>query len=396
MRFESCYPEDNHVSRIREIFERQGSTGLVENGDRTTSFDHIFFQIAVQMTDHVVFTNKNGVVLYANNAAEDITGYTLHEMFGQTPRLWGGLMPSEYYEEIIWDSMQKGIPLERVLLNRRKDGHTYVALSSLSSISEDGVIVGYVATEKDITALRDIDREKSEFVSLASHQLRTPLTTVSWYIEMIIRGDVGSVIPEQKKYLEEIYHGNQRMVELVNTLLDVSRLELGTLTVELKPTNVVALAKSVLDEQKPNIEKKRLIVIENTSKDVPAFLADPRLLRMVFQNFLANAVEYTPPGGRIELTVSYDAKMVSIKVSDTGYGIPKNQQDKIFTKLFRADNVRAKDTDGTGLGLYIVKSIVENSGGKIWFESEENKGTTFYVSLPLNSATKKKGVRALR
>ncbi len=122
--------------------------------------------------------------------------------------------------------------------------------------------------------------------------------------------------------------------------------------------------------------------------------ADPKLLRMVVQNILSNAVKYTPEGGKIELSISLaDKKNILLKISDTGYGIPKNQQDRIFTKLFRADNVRDKDTDGTGLGLYIVKSIVENSGGKIWFKSsgeEENSGTTFYVELPLDGVKKSK------
>ncbi len=120
--------------------------------------------------------------------------------------------------------------------------------------------------------------------------------------------------------------------------------------------------------------------------------ADPKLLRMVMQNILSNAVKYTPSGGKIKLTISVsDDKNIKIKISDTGYGIPKNQHSKIFTKLFRADNVRDKDTNGTGLGLYIVKSIVENSGGKIWFESpKENHGTTFYVTMPIKGLIKKK------
>jgi two-component system sensor histidine kinase VicK len=119
--------------------------------------------------------------------------------------------------------------------------------------------------------------------------------------------------------------------------------------------------------------------------------ADPKLLRMVMQNILSNAVKYTPEGGKIDFSITFaDGKNILVKISDTGYGIPRNQQDKIFTKLFRADNVRDKDTDGTGLGLYIVKSIVDNSGGKIWFTSseEKNKGSTFYVTLPLNRTEK--------
>jgi signal transduction histidine kinase len=190
------------------------------------------------------------------------------------------------------------------------------------------------------------------------------------------------------------------MVELVNTLLNVSRLELGTFKVEPKQTDVIALAQDTIKEQKLEIEQKKLVVTDNFGKDVPTLLTDPKLLYMVFQNLLSNAVDYTPDGGKIEFVISFDSnkKTIMIKMSDTGYGIPKNQQDQIFKKLFRADNIREKKTNGTGLGLYIVKSIVENSGGKIWFESPgkaalggespENPGTTFYVTLPLDGMKK--------
>ncbi len=215
---------------------------------------------------------------------------------------------------------------------------------------------------------------------------------------MILSGDVGAVVPEQRKYLEEVYQGNQRMVELVNTLLDVSRIELGTFFAEPKMTDTILLAQSVIDEQRSMIEKKSLSIVAKFSKNVPMFSIDPKLLRMIFQNLLSNAVKYTPPKGKIEFAITSDAKKsLNIKISDTGYGIPKNQQSKIFSKLFRADNIRDKDTTGTGLGLYIVKSIVETSGGKIWFESPgekftENSGTTFYVTLPL----KKKGKQIIK
>ncbi|MCX6718937.1 MAG: HAMP domain-containing sensor histidine kinase [Candidatus Taylorbacteria bacterium] len=260
----------------------------------------------------------------------------------------------------------------------------------MSPIILDNKIIGAVEVFRNITKEKEIDKAKTEFVSLASHQLRTPLTTVSWYAEMILKGDVGKVVPEQKKYLEEIYHGNQRMIELVNTLLDVSRLELGTFKIESKPTDIVSLALDVLFEQKPRIEEKRLVITEDFSKYIPMYHTDPKLLRMVFQNLLANAVEHTPLGGKIEFSITtspdslLDKKGVVIKISDTGYGIPKGQHNQIFTKLFRADNVKDKDTDGTGLGLYIVKSIVENFGGKIQFDSEGNKGSTFYVMLPMD------------
>jgi two-component system sensor histidine kinase VicK len=265
----------------------------------------------------------------------------------------------------------------------RKNKTKFPIAITATPIKLKGKTLGLIEILRDVTVEREIDKAKSEFVSLASHQLRTPLTTVSWYTEMILNGDVGVVTPSQKKYLEEIYQGNQRMIELVNTLLDVSRIELGTFKIDPKSTDIIALAESVLFEQKQKIETKKLILVKKFDKKITLFQTDPKLLRMVFQNILNNAIEYTGEGGKIEFSISFDdKKALFIKISDTGYGIPKNQQNQIFTKLFRADNVRDKGINGTGLGLYIVKSVVESSGGKIWFSSEENKGTTFYIIIP--------------
>jgi signal transduction histidine kinase len=180
------------------------------------------------------------------------------------------------------------------------------------------------------------------------------------------------------------------MVELVNTLLDVSRIELGTLIIESKPTNIIDLIESVLDEQKLQITEKKIILTSSFSKKIPLIKTDPKLLRMVIQNIVSNAVKYTFDGGKIDISVvTIDDSDVLMKVRDTGYGIPEDQQSKIFTKLFRADNVIGKDTEGTGLGLYIAKSIVEQAGGKLWFDSTENKGSIFYVTLPLYKIKKK-------
>ena len=179
------------------------------------------------------------------------------------------------------------------------------------------------------------------------------------------------------------------MVELVNALLDVSSLELGTFVIEPMSTDICKLARNVIHEQKPQIEARKIQFRFSCYKEKSMMRADPKLLRMVMQNLLSNSVKYTPIGGKVALSITLaDKKHIQIEVSDTGYGIPRKQHGKIFTKLFRADNVREKDTDGTGLGLYIVKSVVEQSGGKIWFESpHENRGTSFYVTLPIRGVT---------
>jgi len=212
---------------------------------------------------------------------------------------------------------------------------------------------------------------------------------------MLMTGDAGKLSNNQRKYLEEIYNGNQRMVDLVNALLNVSRIELGTFSIEPEKVKLVDICNSVLEELKQKIGDKKLKVNRKYDKNIPIMRLDSKLVRIIFQNFISNAVKYTPEKGKINISIEKKEKNILIKISDTGYGIPKEQQSKIFSKLFRADNVREKETDGTGLGLYIVKSVVEQSGGETWFKSVEDKGTTFYATIPLKGMDKKEGTKGL-
>ncbi len=255
-----------------------------------------------------------------------------------------------------------------------------------------------VGVNFDITEEKEVDRAKSEFVSLASHQLRTPLTTINWYTEMLLNEDGGKISEEQRSYLEEIHVSNRHMVELVSSLLNVSRIELGSLMVNPININLLNLIEEIVKFHKVIISSKKIKFSYKVSKKVPVeFLADKKLLGIVFQNILSNSINYTPDRGSISLSLNLDKseKNIIFKVSDSGYGIPKSQQSKIFTKLFRADNAQKIDTNGTGLGLYIVKSIIDKSGGKVWFESIEGKGTTFYISLPIEGMKKIEGTKSL-
>jgi two-component system sensor histidine kinase VicK len=279
---------------------------------------------------------------------------------------------------------------------KSRDGKSFPIAMIVTPYFENTVILGAIILFHDITQEKEINRSKDEFVSLASHQLRTPLSSINWYTEMLIAGDAGPLNDEQRKFLEEIYDGNQRMVALVNELLNVSRLELGSFEIDPEPTDIIALARSVMDEQKPQIDARSLSLTTSFEKNAAIMNADPQILRMVMQNLLSNAVKYTPERGKISFNILRDKDGgTKIDVIDTGYGIPKKQHDKIFNKLFRADNIKQKHTEGTGLGLYIVKSVVEHGGGKVWFESEENKGAAFHVMFPANGMRGKEGAKSI-
>lgn len=352
------------------------------------------FKLALDnASDHIIITDPEGIVLYGNAGGERITGYSLSEVVNQKAgKLWHKPMPKEYYEKL-WKIIKTNKKtFEGELENKRKNGEIYTAEITISPVlNNQGEIEFFIGIERDITHEKMVDLAKTEFVSLASHQLRTPLSSINWYAEMLLAGDAGQLNEGQRSFVDEIYIGNQRMVELVNSLLNVSRLELGTFAVDPEPTDIIKTAQSILNELQPSIIKKKIKITPQFDKSLPIIQADPKLLRIIFQNLLSNAVKYTPEEGAISIKINQDTKNILIEVADTGYGIPKQEQPRIFEKLFRAENVRQKDTEGTGLGLYIVKSIITQSGGKIKFKSIENKGTTFYLEIPLSGMGKKEG-----
>ena len=351
--------------------------------------------------DGVVATDKDGGILFINGAAIEMLDLEKVDYVGKV-LVYYLKMTDESGEEVDRSlrpltiaTKEKKKVSSREFNYQRKNGTSFSVALTVTPIITKDKLVGTIEVFRDIAKEKEVDKAKTEFVSLASHQLRTPLTAINWYSEMLLSEDAGKLTEEQKNFLGEIYAGNQRMVELVNALLNVSWIEMGTLAIDPEPTDFAEIAKSVVAELKSEIVAKKLEMVEDYDASLPKVNADPKLVRIVFQNFLTNAVKYTPEGGKIGVAVRKEGEEVLIKVSDTGYGIPKNQQARIFEKLFRADNVREKDASGTGLGLYLVKSIVENSGGGVWFESEENEGTTFFVALPLSGMKKKEGSKTL-
>lgn len=336
----------------------------------------------------LVATDEYGKITRVNEPALKVLGLSEEDVVGQTfLKIFEAYdMHGNDIEPInrpIMRALVEGRSISTNLLYVRKNGSRFPVTVTTSPIMLEGKPIGVIEVFRDITREQQIDRAKTEFVSLASHQLRTPLTAVRWYVELLLKGKMGELTEEQYNSMQEIYESNLRMIDLVNALLSVARIEVGTLTAAPEPSDIVKLAKEAVAELKPLIAEKQIEFSENYDESLPSMPLDPDLTRIIFQNLLTNAVKYTPDGGKVAVKIASDGKYVKIEVTDTGYGIPKSQQDQLFTKLFRADNVRKKDTDGTGLGLYIVRSIVKNSKGKIWFESEEDHGTTFYVALPL-------------
>lgn len=356
-------------------------------------------RILQSIGDAVFVIDKEKKIILFNHVAERVSGYLAGEVIGKR------------YDQIIKFVFERdGTPnrtvdeVYRVKRILELTGHTMlitkdgtrvpVADSAAPIINPSGEMAGCIVVFRDVTRDREIDRQKTEFVSVASHQLRTPLTSIKWFLEMMIDGDLGKLSEEQIETLKQIFESNERMIDLVNKLLNVSRIESGRVRVEPKPTNLNDLADSIKIELTPLVAGKKL-KFEVRLPTLPVINIDPKLIREVMMNFLSNAIKYTPENGSVILNAEVGQFDITFCIKDTGMGIPLDQQVKVFHKFFRADNAVAKETEGTGMGLYVAKSIIELSGGRVWFESKQDKGTTFYFTLPLAGSKAVEGERGL-
>lgn len=243
--------------------------------------------------------------------------------------------------------------------------------------------LGTLVTLHDITREKMIEAMKSEFVSISAHQLRTPLSAIKWTMKMMLDGDVGVMTKEQVEFLEKIYKSNERMIALINDLLDVTRIEEGKYLYKLSLIDMDEVVQSAVDIYKEEAKKRKIdFDFKKTEKKLPKINVDAQRIRLVIQNLMENAIRYTKPEGKIVISLKGDKNGIEFSVKDDGVGIPENQQGRIFSKFFRGANVIRMETEGSGLGLFITKNIVDAHGGKISFKSKEGQGTTFSFSLP--------------
>ncbi|MEF3691535.1 MAG: HAMP domain-containing sensor histidine kinase [Candidatus Moraniibacteriota bacterium] len=234
-----------------------------------------------------------------------------------------------------------------------------------------------------IDKLARVNRSKSEFVSIISHQLKTPLTGVSWQVELFNTKYKEGLNEKQKEILKNIELSNAVISRMVNDLLDVARIDQNNLFTKKEEIDIVSVIRKVIEKNevlgKDNNVKIKFLVDDN----MPKIIGDEKKTEVVLDNLISNAVKYNKKGGEVSIKVRKDVSKATISIRDNGIGIPKEDQEMIFDKFFRSDNAATQEVSGTGLGLFIAKNIIERSGGKIWFHSTEGEGSVFFVALPL-------------
>ncbi len=230
--------------------------------------------------------------------------------------------------------------------------------------------------------LAEVSRLKSEFIRIVSHQLRSPLTNVSWAIDILLSGALGGLMKEQVEYFRILKENNARMRELVKDLLLVSRLEEGALPIRRERVSLKNIIKDLVSKFLPFARASNVKIKFESEKDLPEVFVDPHQVEIVIEILLDNAIRYIEKEGLVEIHLGKEEENIFFKIKDTGIGIPEEDQKYIFQKFFRSKTTQ-RGVAGSGLGLFISKSIIDRMKGKIWFESEEGKGTTFYFTLPI-------------
>lgn len=338
--------------------------------------------------DGAISTDEFGKITRVNAVARHILGFKKSELIGEWfPKKIVSVTADDEIVNLIDRPITKafltGRPINEKIYYRRKNGQKVPVAVSTSPILVDGKPRGAIEVFRDISFEQEVDRMKSEFISLASHQLRTPLSAIKTYSHMLDSGYMGKITPEQHKSLETIIKAADRMNELISTLLNITRMESGSIALNMRRLQVSKLAGEVLHELSlPAREKDIELSLKTVGTGSKTIKTDRVILKEVISNLVSNAIKYTPDTGKIKVTVRLRKQNVLIQVADTGWGIPKFSQDQVFSKFFRGHNIVKRETSGTGLGLYLVKGLVDALSGRIWFKSHEGVGTEFFVELP--------------
>lgn len=345
------------------------------------------FQLAVESsTDGILITDASMKIVYANAVWLKLNGYTLDEVQGKTPRI----LHTSWTDPEVMEAMHRAIDERKPfysddIMNRRKDGKMYNAELSIYPVFGDtpSTVLYFVAVLHDITDRKRMDIAKSEFVSLASHQLRTPLTAMRLALERLQKTQKHIAHDECRHILEQASDYGQQMAETMHIMLNISRLESGIQSANRSTVLVADVVQTVMHEPHVYILQKGLQCTLEIDEALTVE-TDATMLREIVANLFGNAIKYSKKGGVVALKAYASQGNLILTIRDTGIGIPESEKGKIFEKFFRGSNTRGSHQNGTGLGLYFVRLALSFLGGEVTFESVENEGTLFTITLPLH------------
>jgi PAS domain S-box-containing protein len=338
--------------------------------------------ILANIADGIVAVGRDSRIVLWNAMAEHITGVPASEALGR-------FVPEVLQRELAAEEDEP--PGERYLAVRRGGNEVWIALSEAVMLDPSGAVAGRIFAFRDVSKERAVEQMKSDFVSTVSHELRTPLTSIYGFAETLMRSDVDFSEPERQTFLRYIASESERLIGLVDDLLNVARLEAGTLSVALEPTDLGTVAREAVDGiQSHASEGHRFAVAVEPGEFV--VYADREKLGQILSALLANAVSGSPEGGAITISARRRADVAEIEVADEGVGISRADIQRIFTKFFRGER-EGVSAPGTGLGLFLVRGLVTAMGGRIWAESDEGQGSRFTFELPLAGGEPAEGPR---
>lgn len=360
--------------------------------EKTNAKDEAFLK---SIGEGLIVTDSEGRVILANKTALELTNLSFDQLLN---KVWAKDFPLiedeegnpvPYEKTPVYGALHNKGTLTTKFFYKIAEGKRFPALVTAAPVIIDGQNQGSVVVFRDITKEEEIDKAKSEFISLASHQLRTPLSGIKWFLELL--KDTKDLTPEQTDFVSNISKSTERMIELVNALLNISRIESGRITINPQPTDLTMILQDVVRSLQHIIDEKNLQVKFDIEENLPQISVDQKMIKVVYENLLSNAVKYTPAGKQIIVTIKKQGDEIVSEVIDEGLGIPEKDHKRVFEKFYRGDNVTKVVPDGTGLGLYLTKSIIDSSKGKIGYESKENQGSKFWFSLPLEGMPAKQG-----
>jgi PAS domain S-box-containing protein len=338
-----------------------------------------------------IVTDEQGRVARINQVALDMLGYSAKELLG----VWypGAIIAEDeqgnaipYLERPITLAFLEGKPVAARVYYRRKDGSRIIVSLTVSPIMAGGRPTGAIEVFRNITHEVELERAKDEFISLASHQLRTPATAVKQYAAMLLQGYAGKLTAAQTKMAETIYECNERQLTIVNDLLRVAQVDAGKVKLRPETIDIGQTLRAIIDDMASRFASRHQTIRYTPSGQIRPITVDPHLIRMVLENIIDNASKYTPNGKTITVGIRSGPHAISIRIADQGVGIKKDDIPNLFQKFSRIPNPLSNMVEGTGLGLYWAKKIVDLHSGSIKVRSHPGEGTVFTISIPYRGA----------